>query len=321
MKWLTHLIAGLLLLISGYGVSAELVFIHSYHFEYPWVVEYREGFNRVIADASVHEFEMDTKRRPPSEFAQVTEQAWQFIQAKQADVVVLADDNALKHVGPKLVEHRIPFVFLGINANPRQYIAMTEFSSGVLERPLLKRSAVLVTKVMPKVKKVLVMMDKSVTSDAIIDSSFDSQLRQSLSGVEVDIVGAQDYSHWQQLVERAPEQEFDAIIVGVYARLKEHGRHVPIDEVTRWTSANSELPVFAFWSYSVGKDKAIGGLLISALEQGETAASHVNTFLRTGKMPAIATPKRGAFVFSQAELARWGIVLPADIKQKAQIKN
>ena len=36
-------------------------------------------------------------------------------------IVILGDDAALKFLGPKLEEHKIRSVYLGINNNPRVY--------------------------------------------------------------------------------------------------------------------------------------------------------------------------------------------------------
>ncbi|USD66655.1 hypothetical protein J4N39_06640 [Vibrio sp. SCSIO 43136] len=312
----------MVLLLSQQVLAKNLVFIHSYHFEYPWVGEYRIGFLNSIDEVTIHDFQMDTKRKPASEFEAIADQAWKFIESKNADLVLLADDNALKFLGPRLVSKEIPFIFLGINANPRNYIPITSVSSGVLERPLLKRSVFMVNKVIPGVKRVLVLMDSAHTSNAIIETAFNNKMKQDVLGIYVETRKTEDFATWQREIVDSEANGFDAVIIANYAALSDvHGQNVSLDDVSEWTSKNTPLPLFAFWSYSVGENKAVGGLSISALEQGITAAEQANEFLRSGTMPPIITPKRGAFIFSRSELAKWGLELPEDILSKAVLKD
>jgi len=297
-----------------------LVFIHSYHYAYPWVKEYRSGFKQHIANIDVHEFQMDTKRRPQSEFYAAAEEAWSFIVKNSPEMVVVADDNALRLLGPRLIEQQIPFFFLGINANPRNYIAITSNVSGVLERPLMKRSVYMISKVLPDVKRIQVLMDATPTSKAILETSFSNQLNQTITGIEVDTRLVARWEEWQALVIDAKKNGFDAVIIANYAALKDtQGTHYTLDHVSEWTSDNSSVPLFAFWSYSVGVKKAVGGLSISAFDQGAVVAKLINQYLVDGVMPMIATPERGAFVFSKTELERWQLSLPSEIKNKAVI--
>ncbi len=295
----------------------KLVFIHSYHLEYPWVKEYRHGFLGVVDEISIFEYEMNTKRRPASEFATIGDNAWEFIQQKQPDLVVLADDNALRLLGPRLIEKQLPSVFLGVNGNPRLYFSLAETMTGVLERPLMRRSVSMLREVVPNLKRVKVMMDNGVTSYAILETSFGNKMKQVISGIQVDTVLLATFELWKQNVALTQKEGYDAIIVANYAAMTNYqGKHVTLNEVSEWTGEHSPVPVFAFWAYSIGPGKAIGGLTISGLQQGIEAAKKVNTYFRTGKLPLISTPKRGTLVFSQQELGRWGLLLPKEISEK-----
>ena len=58
-------------LFSSYSFATDIVFIHSYHADYPWVKEYRGGFMATIDDHSILEYEMDTKRQPTGSFEKI----------------------------------------------------------------------------------------------------------------------------------------------------------------------------------------------------------------------------------------------------------
>lgn len=301
-------------LFSSYSFATDIVFIHSYHADYPWVKEYRGGFMATIDDHSILEYEMDTKRQPTGSFEKIAQQALAFIDTEKPKLVVLADDNALKLLGPALVDQKLPLVFLGINANPRHYIKLNKNISGTLERPLLKRSILMLHDLFPKMKKLKVLMDSNPTSYAILETSFDDKFHQHISGVKVDISLEKTFNDWKLNTRSLEDSGYDALIIANYAALTDgQQQNVSLDDVSEWTSKNSPVPMFAFWGYSIGKGKAIGGLIISGVQQGVKAAKIVNQYFVTGKLPAITTPVRGSLMFSEHELRRWNIKLKSKI--------
>ncbi|MGF1718986.1 hypothetical protein L4D20_02935 [Vibrio kyushuensis] len=307
-----------LLLFSTLATASRVVFIHSYHFSYPWVQQYRTGFLNEIGKIQLDEYELDTKRKPDVEFSAISNSAWHFIEQKKPDLVVLADDNALRLLGRKITENNIPLVFLGINSNPRDYLELNAYTSGAIERPLMNRSVSMLIKLLPELKHVNVMMDNRATSHAILETSFNNKVEQSILGITVSSSLISDYKTWKERVLNAKELHYDALIIANYAALSdESGDNVPLDEVSEWTSNNSPVPVFSFWSYSIGKGKTIGGLTISGEQQGEEAAKLVNDYFSSGALRPIVTPARGRFIFSEYELKRWGIVLPQFMLDKA----
>ncbi|WP_221274513.1 ABC transporter substrate-binding protein [Thaumasiovibrio subtropicus] len=306
LKWLTLLLC----FVAHSAFSAKVVFIHSYHADYRWVKQYRGAFFDVLTEHEVIEFEMDTKRLPEKMFKQKAREALSVIEENNPDVVVLADDNALRLLGPTLIEKKIYAVFLGINGNPRHYFERSEFIGGVLERPLLKRSISMLVDIVPDVKKVRIMMDNNVTSHAILDTAFDQRRHLNVSGIEVTNHLTSNFEEWKQSVLALENENVDALIIANYAAVHDdQDNHVALDTISRWTSEHSSVPVFAFWEYSIKKDMAIGGLTLNGTHQGKEAAIAVEYFLTHGKMPPIATPSQGEMVFSKTQLSRWGLSL------------
>lgn len=312
------LITCVLILFASLTNAKQVVFIHSYHLTFPWVQQYREGFLNNVIDVNLSEFEMDTKRQAPVRISEIANSAWKFILKNKPDIVVLADDNALKHLGPRLVKHNIPIVFLGINENPRHYIPISPIVTGVLERPLLKRSVSMLRKLSPGINKVKVMMSESVTARVILKTAFNNRTNHQLAGITVDTNIIKSYTQWQQAVINSKSQGYNAIILATYATfLDSEDNGIDIDTITEWTGANSPIPVFSFWSFSIGKGKAIGGLVLSGKHQGSEAAEKVNDFLLHGYMGKISTPERGTLMFNRHELQRWQIVPPQAILENA----
>lgn len=308
-------------MLSREVVALDVFFVHSYHHGYPWVQAYFSAFKDELNPHSLKDFQMDTKRLPESQFDIKAEQALSLIKEINPKLVVVSDDNALKLVGKPALEAGFPVVFLGVNNNPRQYVAMTDKVAGVLERPLFKRSVAELQRIVPNLRKILVLLEDGITSTAIINTSFDGRLHHKIGLTEVDVARVRDFSHWQLLIKDLPNTKYDLIIIGNYARLSDAtGKPVPLEVTTEWTSEYSSIPVFAFWRFSVGSEKAVGGLVLSGEHQGRAAASIVNQYLSSGRFPnpLIRTPTQWQYLFSKSELKRWGLRLPKDLLEEVE---
>jgi hypothetical protein len=315
----------LLLFWSPFSTASKVLIVNSYHSLYTWSAECRQGFDEYVdPHHEVDYFEMDTKRIPSAEFAQKALLAMQKVRSLKPDIVVLMDDSALKLLGEAVSQLGIPVVFMGINNNPRFYFTdgvLPQNVTGVIERPLLERSAASIFRLLtPRTKKILLMMDNGLTSGAIIQTSLYGKRAIFRNDYVVDTYLTNSYSDWKAKVKSVSTEEYDALIISNYASLKDdNNEQVPLDTTSQWTSKHSRVPLFAFWKYSVGRGKAIGGLLMRGYDQGKHAALILNESLATGRTPKVTIPSRGEFIYSQSELDRWGLSLPAKLKKRASI--
>ncbi len=331
LKWLLALVAALYAAsfvaqaqAQAQAQALKLSFIHSYHFDYLWVQDYRRAFFEYVDDSIVvEEFEMDTKRRfSQQDLHSSVKNAKQFVKQTKPNLVILADDAALQYVGPYVQSFDIPIFFSGINNNPRNYIDLNNNVSGVLERPLLLRSASMLGHIIPGLSRIKVLMDASTSSKAVLETSFANKMNQTITGITLDGIMLNRFDEWQQEVISAKTEGYDAIMLLVYSRLKgEETGYLTTKQVDSWTSKHSELPVFAGWEFSIGKGRAIGGFSLSGYEQGKALAEQINYYVANKRMPTVVTPKKGAYVFSQYELERWNILLPNSIDRQTQYKE
>jgi hypothetical protein len=301
---------------------ASVLVIESYHSDYQWDEGYTRAIRDVLSDtADVDFFQMDTKRRPPSEYPQHADLAWQTYLRILPDLVILGDDNALKYLGPRFAETGTPLVYLGINNNPRNYFStLPNNMTGVLERPLLNRSIIYMQQVLAgKLSKVLVLFDDGTTARAVIDDQFKGDSHRNVGAIEVEIRSVGRWNEWQELIHEAPQQGYDAIVVGLYQTLTTaDGQHMPDEQIIRWSSANTKLPLFAFWSFAVGADMALGGLVLDGYSQGRAAAAIALKVLAGEKIsPIPSSSGQGVFVFSRAQLLKWSVVLPHGIAEQS----
>jgi ABC-type uncharacterized transport system substrate-binding protein len=134
------LISSLLLLIlvfpSSQAVAGKCLFISSYHTGYAWSDGVESGLRETLdGKCEIKQFDMDTKRKKDEVSKKAAaRKAMELIEHWKPDVVITADDNAAKYViKPFYKDHRIPFVFCGINWNVDEYGFPYNNTTGMVE--------------------------------------------------------------------------------------------------------------------------------------------------------------------------------------------
>ncbi len=306
------------------GAKKNILVIESYHAEYPWDISYKEGLEQVLGK-SYHllYFPMDTKRIPASEFKNRAQLAFEEYQRINPELVILGDDNALKFVGPKLAGKKTPVVYLGINQNPRNYNMFGPANiTGVLERPLMKRSILYFKEILnPQPKKILVLFDTGATSRSSVQMIFRGKNSTYIGGIRTDLRLIGKLSDWENTVLSSKTDGYDAIIVGLYHTITdEAGNHADAGSILEWTSRNTPLPPFCFWDFTVGPKKTIGGLVLFGKIQGQTAGRTALKIL-SGTRPKDIHPvaaEKGRLLFSKSQLKKWKIKIPNQILNEVE---
>jgi ABC-type uncharacterized transport system substrate-binding protein len=314
----------LLLLLTPLSLplfAAHILMISSYHPEYRWDKSYNEGLLKGLqGDHQITHFYMDTKRHPREAFDDIAQRAIALYLKIKPDLVVLGDDNAINYLANEIASLGTPVVFLGMNENPRLkgFVGHPKIT-GVLERPLLKRNISEMSQLMGGISKALVLFDSSNVALTALEDEFKTQTELRVGQTQVNSQLLGDYSLWQEAILNSKKHGYQAIFLGLYHTLvDDQGKHVSEQTVLEWTSANTPVPVFCFWEFTVGKGMAIGGLVLDGHDQGLQAASLINTIL-AGAAPKTLSPRaalRGEYVFSKSGLARWQLTVPDKWRNK-----
>jgi ABC-type uncharacterized transport system substrate-binding protein len=326
LRLIAVLLAGVGLFSRGNADAGQfkVLVVHSYHRELPWTVQCDRGIDEVFDGiATLDRVYLDTKRIPESEFAGRAEAAMKIFQRFDPDLVMLGDDNALRLLGPRMAESGKPVVFFGINNNPRSYFeeAIPDNVTGVLERVPLFPWIRHLTRIIPDANTALVLMDESPTSRAVVDVNFMDRKQVFIDGVGVSYKMARNWSEWQRVI--LEQKGLDFITMPLYHNLKDaSGRYVPVEEVIRWSSANSPVPIFAYQDSAVGDDGAAGSYVIFGEEHARLAARIAKDILKgkTAHPPSASMDQQGRFFFNKKQLARFGLMLPEDIRSRAEFR-
>lgn len=146
--------------ISIFSANKKILIIGSYHKEFQFQQDYIDGIKHSLGKKyDYYEFFLNTKKLPESEFAAMSDKAFAYYKQVKPDLVVLGDDNALKLLKDRFILEKIPVVFLGINANIRNYFKQRPNNfTGVLERPFYQRNIAFVKEVIPSLKEILIIV-------------------------------------------------------------------------------------------------------------------------------------------------------------------
>ena len=118
------------------ALAAKCLFISSYHQGYEWSDGVERGVRAVLkGHCELQQFDLDTKRlKDPADIRQKVIEAKSLIETWQPDVVITADDDAATYlVMPFYKDHRIPFVFCGINWTVEEYGFPYRNATGMVE--------------------------------------------------------------------------------------------------------------------------------------------------------------------------------------------
>ncbi|CAH8208088.1 hypothetical protein L9W73_07805 [Vibrio aestuarianus] len=315
MRWML-----LWLLISPSALAEKILVIESYHQHNEWDQSYLKALKHTLTPRyELENFEMNTKRIPASQYSVMAEKAFAAYQQAKPDVVVLGDDNALVYMLPKLYNEPISIVFLGINDNPRKLIMQYRGQAkvtGILERPLFVKTMGEIGRMLEEDKrKVLVLFDSGNTAKIALEymKTQVSMIENNL-GITTEISSITTDREWYEQINTANKRGFGAIVVGLFQTLMDDaGNHVDAEKIMTWTNQNTQVPLFGFWDFSIGKGKAAGGVVLAGSDQGQMAADIVVRILdhnEDASQIPIQIGLQGKAIYHADEMARWGLSIP-----------
>ncbi|MCP4119687.1 MAG: hypothetical protein GY737_30655 [Desulfobacteraceae bacterium] len=323
--WIAVLWAASLCMGSGTAVAGEVkrvMVVHSYHeTQQGHVVEMTQGIREAFSGFRVNMkfFHMDTKRR--------TDTAWKIEAGKlaaremlafQPHVVIAMDDNAQAFfVKQNMSREKAPFfVFGGVNAEISDYGFPAENVTGVLERPNIKESIELLQKIVPTVKKMVMLSDKSKTTDLFVKYCKTLDLPVEILGYEQP----RTLKEWRSVVTKYRDKAdaFGLYLLRTIDDDSDPERHVPETELIEFLNAHGKLPTVGFFDTSA-KSGLLCGISVSMKEQGYAAARMARAILEGADIAdfKIQPTSKGRILLNLKTAERLGIDMDWNIISKA----
>lgn len=316
----------LVLTLTGSALAGRIVLVASYHQGNEWSDQCIAGLKELIGP--VHELDiiyMDTKRRPESAHAGITASVLQTLAAAAPDLIMTADDNALKYLAPAFEKIKTPVVFYGINGNPRDYFgarSLPRHVTGVLERRMLMALGRMIHKIVPVThRRYLILFDDSWSTKALIRNTLHGEKTIRFQGLTMEWKSLGYLDEWQRTIRNA-HQTCDALILETWYTIKDRntGDVIPESEILALTARESPVPLFGTKRQAVGPGKLVGAKALSGVEHGRDAAKMALAILDDGTHPS-ALPVRATLpttlYFNLENLKRYRLTLPPDMEKAA----
>lgn len=294
------------------SINKRVLLIDSYHKGYSWSDGIIRGVHEVLLDANV-EFEihrMDTKRNRSKDFIlQAAKIAKDKIKSFAPDVVIICDDNAVKHVLQSFYKNvDLPFVFCGVNWDASIYGLPYSNTTGMVEVDLIKP---LVRQLRPiaKGERLGYLALDSVSSHKNLKG------HQSSNGINYHkIYMVESYEEWKQKY-IAMQNEVDMLILGNHVGLKEWNESA----LPHFIRQNTRIPS---GSLAPGRmEFSLLGYLRFPEEHGRWAAQNALKILN-GTKPVeipITHNQEGRVVINHYLSEKLGITFPPALFKRAEI--
>jgi putative tryptophan/tyrosine transport system substrate-binding protein len=323
------------------------VALFSYHPGF-WVVEdenkglikgleefgYVEGQNIVM-----HRFYMDTKRANKTVEAQegAADELLNKVQGINPDILFIFDDDALRHIGGKLLDTNLPIVFAGVNLLPTRpdyawkndgsFTALADSLekpghnvTGVQEKVHFSAGFQLLHRIVPKATTALFLSDNSLIGTELIrtaggEGALDNPFITIMKRAYTD-----SFETLKKLI-LDYQDKVDSIVLFIPWTLEDkEGNHVPQEQVVRWMLQNSKRPGIAYLDV-LAEEGYLCGMVVDMIEQGKYAGFLGSRILK-GEHPAempVLDPVANRIIINLARARQLGIDIPFEIFEDADV--
>lgn len=286
---------------------SKVLILNSYHRGNLWSDNIMEGIDTVFAkelpDAELFFEYMDTKRHvPEGVFPELAKLLAKKYANKQFDVIITSDDNALTFlmVYRDKIFPDVPVIFCGINKLGRYTLGQDSGITGVVEDFDLRSTIDIALKLQPKTKHIASISDGTPSSK---DNIF--RLRQLMPAYEdrVNFIVLDDLTV-TELKDGLKTLPDDTIILHLNFFRDRDGTIFDYKESIELVAQNTDKPMYVAWDWYLGSG-VVGGMMISGIRQGETAAQMAVQYLNgeaIGNMPIVLrSPNQYMFDYEQVK--------------------
>lgn len=331
---------------AGNG-PARVVFLYSYHEGFWVTLDEEQGLVQGLARAGFAEGQnleilrlfMDTKtvNKSTEAMESVALEVLRSIADFGPDVVVMLDDDALQHVGAKLLDSGTPVVFAGVNflvtdpdygwLDQEQRTALADSLerpghnvTGVMECVPFRSGVSLLKHILPQAETALFISDDSYVGNQLMAAG---GAREALEGSEltfVDWVFTDNFAEFQRTV-LDYQDKVDCILLFIPWTLEDE-QGVPVNQrdVVRWMLMNNRRPGVAYLDV-LAEEGILCGVVVDMVQQGFHAGTMAGRIL-SGEDPAampIANPIAQRVMLNLARAEQLGIDIPFEVLKTADV--
>lgn len=294
------------------AATKKCLFISSYHKGYAHADQIEAGVRSTLkGHCELRQFDMDTKRRssaPAKKKSALAAKA--VIDSCKPDVVITADDNAVKYlIEPYYKNKKLPFVFCGLNWTAAEYGLPYTNATGMIEVApvgvMLDRAA----NIVPRFKRAFYLGADALSEKKNL-KRFQTAARKMGFELDYSLVGSTD--EWIKTYARA--QEYDVVIIGNRHGIKDWNHEKAIAGTIQATRRLSVTNHGWMMPYT------ILGMTKVSREQGEWAGKTAIRILggqKISNIPVVPNRQRDIWINDKI-LSASGITLPQGVMRKGK---
>lgn len=287
--------------------------LHSYHKGYPLTDREEAGIESVLAPED-HWIErhidyMDAKRNnTPAHIGMLRQMVALRYEPGLFDAIMAVDNDALNFVLAyrETLFPGVPVVFCGINNFEKSMLDGHRGYTGVLDSVEYEATVRLAVELRPGTRHIVVISDRTTTGLAHENAMRKVEPRlQNLVSIEYLSLGSLSMN---ELLAKIRGLNNDTAVLLLSHVMDREGIIYTQSESMRLICGASAAPVYTISDFRVGAG-AVGGKVISGVNQGHTAARMLIRVLR-GESPEsmpIETYNSNQFLFDHRQLTKWNI--------------
>lgn len=290
----------------------KVLFVNSYHQGYPWSDDIEEGAAKVLraSGVAVEFVRMDTKRNGDEAFKQKAGlEAKAAIEKAKPDLVIVADDNAVKYVlQPFFKDSALPFVFCGVNWDASGYGLPYRNATGMVEVALTVQ---LVNKLREYAKGKRVGF---LTVDTETERYEQKAYREKLKLQFAQERFVKTLADWKAAFAELQDQ-VDVLLLGNFAGINDWNEA----EAKAWAETHTRIPSGGMYDFMM--PYAMLGLTKVAQEQGIWSGKTAVAILGGAKPSSIpVTENREGQIMLNVKLAsKAGVVFKPELARNAVV--
>lgn len=296
----------------------NVLILNSYHSSFPWTDNLVNTIKNELAKSGYHSLDiefMDTKEYGfGEEYIQRLRSDYSYkFKGKELSLVITTDDNALNFVRRfhNEIFKNSPVVFVGVNDIALADVLDRNLFTGVFEVDPFVENVDLILETNPKVKKILLIFDKTPSSEARWDT-ISTTFEQYPNITFERIYGNEKLRDLENYVNTLSDDT--GIIFGSYYS-DASNRYVSLAEGANRISTTSSQPVYAMHEQLIDYG-VTGGKVINANKSGLLAANQAIKILKGASTAEIDLIKEdiGSYIFRYDRLVKYHIspsILPS----------
>lgn len=271
---------------SYYKDRKEILVLHSYHSEMPWVKLEEQGIKSVFQQEkqAILSFDyMDTKYNiTPGYLDSLYTFYEQKYKGKKFDAVIVTDDAAYDFAvayQQKLFP-LTPIIFCGVNYFDEADIKDKEWVTGIIEDVDIKSTIDVALSLQPQVKKVVVINDETAVGKA------NKQLLENIMPAfkeRVQFVFLEKMA-MSEVLEQVATLSDDTIVLLMTFNVDKNDTIFSYEESGDLIGAKSRVPIYCFWDFYL-QHGMLGGKVTSGYDQGKAAGEMTRRIVFEGAKP------------------------------------